>query len=183
MQRRAGGLALTLTLMLVLALTAASLAACGESNSPADGNAVTSTAGGQSTASTTAATPEGPETSAAPTSSTSLAGSDSGAVAELPPAPGDISGMGEWLGKVYPDAAWLGRIKAIEHVAGEVPDSGGFSNAVVVTTDLDFGSEMALGQEIAAALGEAHPGWAKQYVIRFADGANIMAGDIVDMTP
>jgi hypothetical protein len=184
MRRRAGGFALMLTLISVLAfLAAAWVAGCGESGTPADGKPVTSTTGGQSATTVTSGAAEGMATSVPSSSSTSLAGSDSGAVIEIPPTPSDVSGMRDWLAKAYPDAAWLGRIKAIEHVPDEVPDSGGFSNAVVVTTDLDFASEMALGQEIAAALGEAHVGWAKQYVIWFSDGANMMAGDIVDMTP
>lgn len=100
-----------------------------------------------------------------------------------PPAPADVSGMGAWFEQAYPEAAWPGRIKSIEYVAGEVPDSGGFANAVVITTDLDFASEQALGMEIVAALGEASPKWAKQYVLWFADGNNMLAGDIVDPTP
>ena len=68
-------------------------------------------------------------------------------------------------------------------MAGEVPDSGGFADAIVVTTDLDFAAEQGLAYEIAAALGEAHPSWAKQYVIWFADGRNELAGDITDQTP
>lgn len=100
-----------------------------------------------------------------------------------PPAPADVSGMSGWFEQAYPGSAWLGRIKGIEYVAGEVPDSGGFSNAVVITTDLDFASEQALGMEIVAALGEASPTWAKQYVLWFADGNNMLAGDIFDPTP
>jgi len=103
--------------------------------------------------------------------------------AAKPEAPGDVSGMSGWFEQAYPGAAWLARIKSIEYVAGEVPDSGGFSNAVVITTDLDYASEQALGAEIVAALGEASPTWAKQYVLWFADGNNMLAGDIFDPTP
>lgn len=101
----------------------------------------------------------------------------------FPPAPADVSGMRDWFTQAYPAAAWLGRIKSIEYVAGEVPDSGGWSNAIVITTDLDFGTELAMAQEIGTALGEAHPAWAKQYIVRFADGKNMQAGDIIDTTP
>lgn len=100
-----------------------------------------------------------------------------------PPAPADVSGMSGWFEQAYPGAAWLGRIKSIEYMAGEVPDSGGFANAVVITTDLDFASEQALGMEIVEALGEASPKWAKQYVLWFADGNNMLAGGIFDPTP
>ncbi len=85
--------------------------------------------------------------------------------------------------EAYPDAPWLARIKDIKYVKGEVPGSGGFANAIVITTDLDFATEQAIAQEIAAALGEADPQWAKQYVLWFADGDNIQAGDIFDFTP
>lgn len=102
---------------------------------------------------------------------------------EFPPAPADVSGMSRWLAEAYPDAAWKARIKQIDYVPGEVPDSGGFSNAIVVTTDLDFASEQTIAEEISTALGEAHPTWAKQSVIKFADGNNILAGDIWDRTP
>lgn len=102
---------------------------------------------------------------------------------ELRAPPTDAAGVQAWMGKAYPDAAWLGHIKKVEHVPGEVPDSGGFKNAVVVTTDLDFASEQALGTEIQGALGEANLAWAKQYVVKFADGRNIMAGDLIDPTP
>jgi len=102
---------------------------------------------------------------------------------EFPPAPSDVSGMQSWLAEAYPDAAWLARIKAIEYVPGEVPDSGGFANAIVVVTDLEFAREQPLADQIAAALGEAHPAWAKQLVVRYADGNNITAGDIFDRTP
>lgn len=100
-----------------------------------------------------------------------------------PEAPADVSGMQEWLDTAFPDSSWTGRIKKIEHVPGEVPDSGGFANAIVVTTDLDFATEQSIGTDIANALGEANVTWAKQYVVRFADGNNITAGDLVDMTP
>jgi hypothetical protein len=91
--------------------------------------------------------------------------------------------MRSWFEQAYPNAPWLARIKGIEYVQGEVPGSGGFANAVVITTDLDFKTEQATAQEVAVALGEAHPKWAKQFVVRFADGNNIQAGDIVDTTP
>lgn len=91
--------------------------------------------------------------------------------------------MRDWFAAAYPGAEWLGRIKKLEYVAGEVPDSGGFANAVVITTDLDFKTEQPVAQEIVIALGEAHPAWAKQFVLKYADGANVSAGDIVDTTP
>lgn len=103
--------------------------------------------------------------------------------AAFPPAPDDVSGMGDWLAAAYPGAAFLSRISQIEYVPGEVPGSGGFANAIVVTTDLSFPDEQALASELATALGEAHPAWATQYVIWFADGSNQLAGTIVDMTP
>lgn len=143
----------------VIAVLSLSLAGCGGA----------STDGETSTPSTPAESPAATTEEAAP--------------AEFPPAPADVSGMSGWFEEAYPDAAWRTRIKSIEYVAGEVPDSGGFANAIVVTTDLDFAAEQPVGQEIVTALGEAHPGWAKQYVVRFGDGKNIMAGDIVDMTP
>lgn len=131
---------------------------------------------GDASTKTEASTPSAPAASTA-------APAEEVAPTEFSPAPPDVSGMTGWFEEAYPDAAWLSRIKSIKYVAGEVPDSGGFANAIVVTTDLDFASEQAIGQEIVTALGEAHPGWAKQYVVRFADGKNVMAGDIVDMTP
>jgi len=131
--------------------------------------------GGASAPSETAPAPVAPESGsgAAPEAQS----------AELPPAPSDASGMQGWLAEAYPDAAWLARITSIEHVPGEVPDSGGFANAIVVGTDLDFASEQPLADQIAAAIGEAHPTWAKQLVVRYADGNNITAGDIFDRTP
>lgn len=123
--------------------------------------------------------------SSTPASSSAGDGASSApdAPTEFPPAPADVSGMSGWLDEAYPDAAWRARIKSIEYVPGEVPDSGGYSNAIVVTTDLDFASEQTLAEEISTALGEAHPAWAKQYVIWFADGNNMTAGDIWDRTP
>jgi len=154
MRRLAAHLAFVLTIGLVLA----TLAGCGGTATPAK----------------TDATP--PADSGAP------AASDDAPVT-YPPAPADVSGMQDWLAKAYPDVPWLGRIKKVEYVAGEVPDSGGFANAIVLTTDLDFASEQGVADEIGAAIGEAHPSWAKQFVLRYADGKNITAGDIVDRTP
>lgn len=146
--------------LLAITLTFSLLVGCDNDSGPDSGS------------STPASAPEEDSTSSAQDAS-----------AEFPPAPADVSGMSGWLAEAYPDAAWRGRIKDIEHVPGEVPDSGGFSNAIVVTTDLDFASEQTIAEEISAALGEAHPTWAKQAVIRFADGNNIVAGDIWDRTP
>ncbi|PKQ30404.1 MAG: hypothetical protein CVT60_00045 [Actinobacteria bacterium HGW-Actinobacteria-10] len=123
------------------------------------------------------------ETTTPATSETSEEKSTEEAAATYPPAPSDVSGMRGWFEEAYPDAPWLARIEGIEYVEGEVPGSGGFANAVVIKTDLDFTTEKATGQEIAAALGEAHPEWAKQFVVWFADGDNIQAGDIFDATP
>lgn len=135
---------------------------------------------GCATASTKSDTPVAPATEA---SESAEADSEDSAPAALPPAPADVSGMRAWFEEAYPDAAWLARIKEIKYVPGEVPSSGGYANAVVITTDLDFKTEQATGQEIVSALGEAHPAWAKQYILRYADGNNVMAGDIFDPTP
>lgn len=156
MRRVITGFALLLTIALMLTL----LVGCGKGSKP------------DSDASTPASPSAGDTTSPA-----------QDAPVEFAPAPADVSGMSGWLAEAYPDTAWLARIKRIEYVAGEVPDSGGFGNAIVVTTDLDFASEQAVAEEISVALGEAHPAWAKQFVIRFADGNNILAGDIFDRTP
>lgn len=128
-------------------------------------------------------TPEAPPTTAPATSESPGADAGSPGVTPLPPAPADVSGMKDWFAEAYPDAAWLARITDVAYVSGEVPDSGGFANAIVVTTDLDFDGEQPLAQEIVSAIGEADPDWAEQYVIRFADGRNIQAGDIFDPTP
>jgi hypothetical protein len=108
---------------------------------------------------------------------------DQGTSVTYPPGPADVSGLAAWFEQAYPGADWLSRITDIQYVGGEVPDSGGFANAVVLTTDLDYQTEQAVGQEIVTALGEADLTWAKQYVLWFADGNNEMAGDLMDMTP
>ncbi len=140
-------------LVLMFALLPALLVGCGEASTPDDGSS--------------------PDTAA----------TEVPAPAELPPAPADASGLAAWFTQAYPGATWPARITVIEYVPGEVPGSGGFSNAVVITTDLDYQTEQALAQEIVNALGETGLTWAKQYVLWFADGSNEMAGDIVDMTP
>lgn len=132
---------------------------------------------------TTSTQPETPASPATGTSAPPEAVTDEAAPAAYPPPPGDVSGLRGWFEEAYPEAPWLSRIKDIEYVEGEVPGSGGFANAVVMTTDLDFKTEQATAQEIATALGEAQPGWAKQYVVWFADGANLQAGEIIDPTP
>jgi len=131
-------------------------------------------------ASTQSETPASPSTA---TSAPSDAVTEDAAPTAFPPAPSDVSGMLGWFGEAYPDAPWLARIKDIKYVKGEVPETGGFANAIVITTDLDFATEQAISQEIATALGEADIQWAKQFVIWFADGDNIQAGGIVDSTP
>jgi hypothetical protein len=148
-----------LAVVLVFALMSVSLAGCGSGSKADNGGSPVSSSTGDSTS------------------------PDEKVSAEFPPAPADVSGMQGWLAEAYPDAAWVTRIKSIEYVSGEVPDSGGFGNAIVVTTDLDFASEQALADQISAALGEAHPTWAKQFIVRYADGNNITAGDIWDRTP
>lgn len=140
-------------LVLVFALSLAALAGCGEASAPDDGSS--------------------PDTAA----------SDASAPAELPAAPADASGLSAWFAQAYPQVAWLSRITDIQYVPGEVPGSGGFSNAIVIKTDLDYATEQALAQEIVNALGETDLTWAKQYVLWFPDGSNELAGDIVDMTP
>lgn len=140
-------------LVLVVALSLAALVGCGEASAPDDGSS--------------------PDTAA----------SDASAPAELPAAPADASGLAAWFTQAYPGATWPARITVIEYVPGEVPGSGGFSNAVVITTDLDYATEQALAQEIVNALGETDLTWAKQYVLWFSDGSSELAGDIVDMTP
>ena len=117
-------------------------------------------------------------------SSPDAAATDVSTPAELPPAPADVSGLSAWFAQAYPEAAWLSRITDMQYVPGEVPGSGGFSNAVVNNDrDLDYQTEQALAQEIVDALGETGLTWAAQYVLWFADGSNELAGDIVDMTP
>lgn len=127
--------------------------------------------------------PEPSASPASPNAASPQAGTEAKAPAAYPPAPSDASGMRDWFEQAYPEAQWLARIKNIEYVEGEVPSSGGFANAIVITTDLDFATEQAMAQEIATALGEAHPAWAKQFVVWFADGDNLQAGEIFDATP
>lgn len=149
------------TCALTLALLLTPLIGCAAASSP-----------------TKTSAPPSPATSASPE-----VGNETVAPTTFPAAPSDVSGMRDWFAQAYPKAPWLGRIKDIKYVPGEVPDSGGFANAIVITTDLDFGAEQTIGQEIATALGEAHPEWAKQFVVWFADGNNLLAGDIFDATP
>jgi hypothetical protein len=183
MRHRVGALIIALALMLVGTML---VSGCGE-GAPGVDDATSSTVQPVTTVgvptSETATTSDAATTSPVSTTDQTAAGAEQPTITEPPAAPADVSGMQAWFAAAYPDAAWLSRIKSIKYVAGEVPDSGGFKNAVVITTDLDFAGELALGQEIATALGEAHPAWAKQYVIWFADGRNESAGDIVDMTP
>lgn len=160
MRRVIKGLASLLAIALMLSL----MVGCGSDSD--------STSSDTTPASTPAASPADEGSSA-----------EQDAPVELPAAPADVSGMSAWFAEAYPDAAWRSRIKSIEYVAGEVPDSGGFNNAIVVTTDLDYATEQAVAEEISAALGEAHLTWAKQSVIWFADGNNMLAGDMWDRTP
>ena len=92
--------------------------------------------------------------------------------------PADVGALPDWFEQACAGAPWIERIASIEYVAGEVPDSGGFSNAVVITTDLAFPADQALGQQIWMALANAHITWAENVVVWYADHVNETVGQI-----
>ena len=172
---------------LAVALIVVVLAGCGGTQEPRTGATPTASvaAPSTSTASEGVTSPTSASEQTAPPEDCKVKdrGPDDPPRPTFAPAPADVSGMLGWLATSCPGAAWLPRIQKIEYVPGEVPDSGGFANAIVITTDLEFATEQAVALEIGLVLGEAHPSWASQFVVWYADGHNETAGDIIDMTP
>lgn len=99
---------------------------------------------------------------------------------QLPAAPGAAQDFLPWLESAFgadspvPES-WVGHVEKAEYAA-EL--EGGWTNALVLTTDLKFD---AAGQTQASIIQQAviaaKPTFATTLVVRFADG-NILAGDV-----